>query len=116
MKQFLVSLNTDRPTVASIRYDEKSALDILDDREEAGFQNWIVKEFVYKPEPNDVKVIWVVYYTINGTEFSEVFKTRGGARWEKKDLQENYEFYPNKPENIYIQREEVWVADKKKVS
>ena len=115
MKQFLVSLNTDRPTVASIRYDEKSALDILDDREEAGFQNWIAKEFAYKPEPKDVEVSWVVYYTINGTEFSEVFKTRDLARMEKKYLQE-YGFHLGNVENIYIQREELWVVDKKKVS
>lgn len=75
-----------------------------------------ITEAAYKPEPNDTEVSWVVYYTINGTEFSEVFKTRKLARLEKKYIQDNLEHFVEKPYNIYIQREEVWVVDKKKVS
>lgn len=115
MKQFLVCMDIDHPMVASIKYDEKSALASLAARNEVGFQNYIVKEFAYKPEPKDVEVSWVVYYTINGTEFSEPCKTRELARLEKKYLQE-HGLYLGDVENIYIQREEVWVVDKKKVS
>lgn len=75
-----------------------------------------IHETAYKPEPNDTEVSWVVYYTINGTEFSEVFKTRELARMEKKYLQDSLEHFVEKPYNIYIQREELWVVDKKKVS
>ena len=74
-----------------------------------------ITEAAYKPEPNDTEVSWVVYYTINGTEFSEVFKTRKLARLEKKYLKE-HGLYLGDVENIHIQREEVWVVDKKKVS
>lgn len=115
MKQFLVFMNIDRPKVAYIKYDEKSALASLTARNDVGLINCIAKEFAYKPEPNDTEISWVVYYTINGTEFSEVFKTRKLARMEKEFLQE-HGLYLGNVENIYIQREEVWVVDKKKVS
>lgn len=79
------------------------------------FPDICITEAAYKPEPKDVEVSWVVYYTINGTEFSEVFKTRKLARLEKKYLQE-HGLYLGDVESIYIQREEVWVVNKKKVS
>lgn len=115
MSQFLILMGSDRPAVASIKYDEKSALVSLAARKGVGLKDCIAKEFAYKPEPKDVEVSWVVYYTINGTEFSEVYETRKLARMEKKYLQE-HGLYLGDVENIYIQREEVWVVDKKKVS
>ena len=115
MSQFLILSDIDQPKVASIKYDEKSALTSVAVRNEGGLANCIAKEFAYKPEPKDVEVSWVVYYTINGTEFSEVFKTRKLARMEKKYLQE-HGLYLGDVEDIYIQREEVWVVDKKKVN
>lgn len=115
MSQFLILVENDRPHIGTIEYDMADALDRAKTLQKLVCREVVIKEFAYKPEPNDTEVSWVVYYTINGTEFSEVFKTRKLARMEKKYLLEHGVYLGN-VENIYIQREEVWVVDKKKVS
>lgn len=114
MSTFFIVKRGEGATSGVIRATFKDASDYA--KEWSKFLHGIcIAEAAYKPEPNDTEVSWVVYYTINGTEFSEVFKTRKLARLEKKYLQE-HGLYLGDVESIYIQREEVWVVDKKKVS
>ena len=115
MSKFFIVKRSDQATSGVFRTTFKYASAYAE-----GWEQFIpsiaIHEAAYKPEPKDVHVHWLLYYTLDGIEYWDGFSTRELARKEKKFLLSNLDIYPNKPTNIYIQREEVWVVDKKKVS
>lgn len=115
MSKFFIISRGKEATSGAFRTTFKVASDYAEDWKQF-IPSLIVTEAAYKPEPKDVEVSWRLYYTFGDVEYHEEFRTRQQAREEKKFILNNMRIWPNKPTNIYIQREEIWVVDKKKVS